>query len=285
MCGMVRDRDPDLWARFLAFAHKTPVNDFAIENDVFIAFETFGARTVPNIVTRLGVNSGQGALIYALDLACDLEELAGLDDVKLLARVKKSPRPIRRIKSNAAPILMSLDDAPDHVLGDVTRDGWLQRAEKMRQEPEFIQRLLRGAEAAESVYGTSKHVEEQIYEGFVGRQDERLMASFHTVPRESRVEMVRQFQDVRLRRLARRLVYFERPDLLPDADRDLMAAEMRRRLVGEGHDAPPWLTVEKALSELDDALATVGADAPALAGYREYLEGLGSSSPQRSRYD
>ena len=272
MCRMVRDRDPGLWKRFLAFAHKAPVNDFTIENDAFIAFETFGAKTVSNVVTRLGVNSGQGTLIYALDLACDLGELAGLDDVKLLARVKKSPRPIRRIKSNAAPILLGLDDAPVHTLGDFPRAEWLERAEKVRQDPEFVQRLLRAAEAAEAVYAPSEHVEEQIYEGFVGRQDERLMASFHTVPWEHRVEMIRQFQDVRLKRLARRLVYFERPDLLADADRELMAAELRRRLVGEGHEAPPWLTVEKALAELDEALGKVGSDAPALVGYREHLE-------------
>ena len=131
------------------------------------------------------------------------------------------------------------------------------------------------AEVAEAVYGTSGSVEEQIYEGFVGRQDERLMASFHTVSWEGRVEMIRQFQDVRLRRLARRLLYFERPDLMAEADRELMAAELRRRLVGEGHEAPPWLTVEKAIAELDEAVAKVGTDVPALAGYREHVEGLG----------
>lgn len=128
-----------------------------------------------------------------------------------------------------AIILMSLDDAPDHVLGDFTREEWLRRAEKMRQDGDFVRRLLRAAEDAEGEYGTSGSVEEQIYEGFVGRQDERLMASFHTVSWESRVAMIRQFQDVRLKRLARRLVFFERPDLLADADRDLMAAELRRR--------------------------------------------------------
>lgn len=41
-------------------------------------------------------------------------------------------------------------------------------------------------------------------------------------------------------------------------------------------EAPPWLTVEKALVELDVAVAKVGTDAPALAGYREHLEGLRS---------
>ncbi len=72
------------------------------------------------------------------------------------------------------------------------------------------------------------------------------------------------------------LIYFERPDLLADADRGLMTAELRRRLVGEGHEALKWLTVEKALAELDEALATVGAHAPALVGFREHLEGLRS---------
>lgn len=74
------------------------------------------------------------------------------------------------------------------------RSGF-RRAEKLRQDGEFVRRLLRDAEDAEADYGTSGSVEEQIYEGFVGRQDERLMASFHTVPSEGRVEMIRQFQD------------------------------------------------------------------------------------------
>lgn len=55
-----------------------------------------------------------------------------------------------------------------------------------------------------------------------------------------------------------------------------MAVELRRRLTGEGHEDPPWLTIEKALAELEDALGKVGQDAPALAGYREHLEGLRS---------
>lgn len=39
----------------------------------------------------------------------------------------------------------------------------------------------------------------------------------------------------------------------------------------------PRLTVQKALAEVDEAVAKVGADALALAGYREHLEGLRSS--------
>jgi exodeoxyribonuclease I len=58
------------------------------------------------------------------------------------------------------------------------------------------------------------------------------MAQFHTVPWEDRPAIVSEFQDVRLRRLARRLIFIERSDLLAEDTRQTMSDEVARRLLG-----------------------------------------------------
>ena len=70
--------------------------------------------------------------------------------------------------------------------------------------------------------------------------------------------MISRFGDQRLKRLARRLIFFECPHLFDDADGRLIAQDIAARRCGEGkHGSPPWMTIEKALAELD----TIDAEA------------------------
>jgi exodeoxyribonuclease I len=67
-----------------------------------------------------------------------------------------------------------------------------------------------------------------------------------------------RLSDTRLRRLGRRLVYFERPHLLRGVDRDNFDAEVSRRVRG-GEGDFPWMTVPRALAELEQLMAAVPA--------------------------
>ena len=56
----------------------------------------------------------------------------------------------------------------------------------------------------------------------------------------------------RLKRLAMRLIYFERPDLLNEARRDATAEDIRLRRHGEGKYAlAPWTTIPQAMAEAE----------------------------------
>ena len=61
--------------------------------------------------------------------------------------------------------------------------------------------------------------------------------------------------DIRYRRLGRRLVYFERPDLIPADDRAAFEAEVARRVRG-GEGVFEWLTLPQAYSELEELIAS-----------------------------
>jgi exodeoxyribonuclease-1 len=113
--------------------------------------------------------------------------------------------------------------------------------------------LTRAAASHEPVYTPSEHVELQIYGGnFFSDADRDLCRQFHASPWEARPEFVGRFGDKRLKRLARRLIYYESPHLFEEADRRAIAEDISLRRRGEGkHVFPPWTTIAEAQAELE----------------------------------
>jgi exodeoxyribonuclease I len=127
-----------------------------------------------------------------------------------------------------------------------------------------------------TAYERSPHVEQQLYsDGFPSASDNDLMSAFHTVPWEERPAIAEQFEDAKFRRIARRLIFFERPDLLSQAARQAMSDEIARRLLGTSKLPGPWLTIPAAIMALNELLPSADAEAEALLlGYRAHLQEL-----------
>ena len=103
LCRIVRDRCPDLWARFQRFASKGSVEDFLRREEAFLLLEFHPVSTGRYVATAIGTNNANVA--YCYDLAIDPDELRGLSDAELAARLTRAPRPLRKVKKNAAPSL------------------------------------------------------------------------------------------------------------------------------------------------------------------------------------
>ena len=72
--------------------------------------------------------------------------------------------------------------------------------------------------------------------------------------------------------LARRLVFTEWPEAVPEPMRQAMSARLQSR-IADSDSEKPWMTVDRAFTEIKHA----GADRNGiLAQYRTYLEGLSS---------
>ena len=116
-----------------------------------------------------------------------------------------------------------------------------------------MERLTRAAASIEKVYPASEYVELQIYgAGFLSDSDLEFCRQFHSRPWEERPPIVERFIDPRLRRLGRRLVYFQAPHLIGQAEQRAMEEDISSRRRGDGrHVSPPRTTVAGALSELE----------------------------------
>jgi exodeoxyribonuclease-1 len=167
--------------------------------------------------------------------------------------MKTEPRPIRRLKVNGSPLLYPLWDIEPTRFGDASEEELLRTASLVRADGKFMSTLTRVAAALERVYRPSEHVELQIYGGgFFSDDDRELCRQFHLLPWEERLRIVDRFDDQRLRRLGRRLIYFQAPHLIKDTERRAMDEDISSRRRGDGrHSSPVWTTVASALSKLD----------------------------------
>ena len=262
LCRLVRSGAPELWSAFLRFSSKTSVVDFVRDEEAFAYFDFYGSPRVMHFLTRVGISPRDGNVHYCLDLTGDIDTLRKLDEPGLTERMKVEPRPIRRLKVNGSPLLYPLWDIEQPLFGETSEEDLMRTASLVRADPEFMEKLTHAAASAERVYPPSEHVEQQIYgAGFFSDSDRDLCSQFHSRRGEERLRLVERFDDQRLRRLGRRLIYFEAPHLIDETERRAMDEDIAARRRGDGrHSSPQWTTVPGALSELESIGAEISQE-------------------------
>jgi len=205
--------------------------------------------------------TGSSALVARL--GADWAALSRTDDSGLEVFLSGSPRPLRQIALNKAPILLEAAAAEaDWGLApsesERAQNAWLA------QEDRFRERLVRLNTALETEWPQAEHLEQMIHAGFPGRADEARMARFHQIDWPARAGLVREFEDGRLRQLGQRLVFEADPHLLTPADRDRLAQAIAQRLNLDHDDDALWRSIPAARREItelrEDASASGLAD-------------------------
>ena len=272
LCRLVRERAEGVWSNCVRFARKAAVLDYAQPGEVF-AFVGFSyGRAYLRMVTAIGPNPERDSDLYVFDLSCDPHELAALNDDRLHKLLAASPKPVRRLRANAAPCILPYEDVPARVrvqLPGVEELG--SRAAHVRQDGDLRQRLMVAAVEDREERESSVHVEEQIYDDYTGPEDQAVMAQFHEAQWPSRAALLGGLADPRLQILGERLLYTEAPEAMPAEGLTSYRADVAKRLLAD-EGTVPWLTLSKAIRETDDLLAgSTDAEASLLKGLRGYL--------------
>lgn len=120
-------------------------------------------------------------------------------------------------------------------LGAFTEQDLIERADTVRSDPNLGPRIVEVARSLERQFSPPAEVEEKLYGfGFPSPRDDERMAEFHAADWHRRAALVREFDDVRFQQLARRIVYFENPGLLPATEAAKMAEAIAGRLRDDG---------------------------------------------------
>ena len=273
MCRILAEQAEGYWSNFVRFAQKAAVLDFAEEDEVFSLTDIFYGRVYSWMVTRLGPNPDNGSQLLVFNLAIDPDQLADLPDDELVDRLATTPKPVRALRANACPCVLSYEDTPEHLRSQAPDLADLRaRAERIRGDDELVNRLIAAFLATREPREPSGHVEEQIYDGFTGDDDQTAMAAFHTAEWTARPEILARLSDARLQVLGERLIYAEAPEVMTaSALNDHNIALARRLMAAEG--TVPWLTLPKAIADTEDFLADAGGpEAALLRDLHEYLD-------------
>lgn len=267
---LVFQRSPELWQRFVRFSNKATVADFVDIEDGFVLSEFFGGQAYHTAVVCIGRDPDQANGRLCLSLDEDIGRLSAMSDVELRSRLAEKPSPLRRLRINAAPTLTALFDAPAHMLNSGSINDIESRARQVKGDALLRDRLISAYVASREPYPLSPHIEERIYNGFPGPNDEMRMATFHKASWPDRFAIVRSFEDERLRWFGLRLVYLEARSVLPESARLEVEERLAGQLTGNGTGC---LTYGQALVETDKLLEeAIDADS-LLAQYRLYVQG------------
>lgn len=266
LCRLIRDRAPDAWSNFSRFANRRNVVEFVQEEEAFALLDD-RADSDFVCVTLVSKHSTDRNLHYCLDLATDMDSLGRLSNEELCVEVSRRDGPIRKLRANASPVMAQLWELEEQSLLPAPSQDIEHVAQRVRSDEEFLQRLSAAIQASQSVWPTSEHVEEQIYDDFIGDADGALCQQFHLAQWPERPNFIGRFGDRRLRRLAQRLLLHERPDLLDQHRLSALLVEVQRRLDGSITDAP-WTTLPKVAAEIQ------ALSAGCSEGDRRILDGL-----------
>lgn len=272
MARLVSEKAPETWSAFMRFSSKAAVVDYLRDELVLVWSEVYFGRPWARHVTWIGYNEHYTAEQYMLVLDVDPDGLARMSDPELTSRLASNPKPVRVLRANAMPMLMPDDEAPKLApTWQVGLKCLRDRAGRLRENKELRQRLVAAFERTRSGRGSGIHVEQKIYDGFVGREDEKRMERFHRLPWKERIDLVSAFDDPRLRELGRRLIYNERPDVLDDDLRRQYDSAVAARTRASDGDAP-WRTLPKALEQAEDQLRVAEAsERKFIEEHRDYL--------------
>jgi exodeoxyribonuclease-1 len=150
---------------------------------------------------------------------------------------------------------MPAESAPDIAAAKALGlDELRRRATLLQGDADLRERLVRAFEQSRAEYEPWPHVEQQIHDAFISDSDKRRLEVFHQSPWKERLTLLEQIDDQRLKRLGRRLIFIERPDVLPEKIRQQMTTAMAKRLIaGDGEGT--WRCLQQAIEEADELIA------------------------------
>lgn len=258
ICRLIAEEAPDVWSSFMRFGQKAAVIDHLASEPIFCYSDFHFGRPSSCLATGLGA-AAIDSRFYIYDLSVDPNELDQMDDGALRRCLRGSPKPVRKVRCNASPMLMPAEDAPDFVVAKAPDTDELERRAEFIQDNEaFRERLIAMMNSLKTDDAPSPHVEEQLYDGFVQDEDLELLMNFHQAPWERRPAIVVKLGDDRLRQLGLALIHAERPDVLDSDQRQQLDKFFASRLLSV--DDTPWLTAHKAESEFNSLIADADGD-------------------------
>jgi len=167
----------------------------------------------------------------------------------------KNPKFLRTVRHNKHPIIMN--PSYGHEFEEYKMIGaekLTARAKLIKDHKQFAEKisLILQDEAEEKEQTRSQedvYEEESIYTKFTSPEDNKMMPEFHKAEWEKKLSILDKFKDERLHYFGRRLIYEEKPEILPKDDYNQIHRTIAKRLLSTSTEK--WNTIPRTYSEID----------------------------------
>src|SRR6056300_858589 len=257
---LIKSKQPNLWPEYIKTSSKVVVENIVQQEQIITLNEYFYGKSKLYLCAPLHPKSFMHPVYkwaQAIDLRAPVEVIQDLSYEDLKKEMKKSPKFLRTIRSNKAPII--LDQSFGMKVEPYSKlDPNLikKRAELVKTNEKFSQdicNILR--EAAEEKMETASQEdiepEESIYSGgFTSAKDQALFPKFHTGDWKEKFALLEKFEDERLVTFGHGLIFNEAPEILPKEVHKKIKRRIASRILSTNKEK--WWTVSAFYSECDE---------------------------------
>ena len=257
--SIIKKRQPSTWDMFLRTANKLDTETIFKKEEIFSLNEYFYGKSRLYLCAPLHpkhcihpvYNWGQ-----CVDIRVDIEPILNMSINELKVEMKKTPKFLRTIRSNKAPIILDASyGIKVEPYNSIDPALIKERAELVKKNEKFAQNILTALrEIAEEKQQTSSQedltAEESIYLKFTSKKDTLLFPKWHEAEWKEKLAMLDQFDDERLIGFGKKIIYQESPETLPKDMYKKIKREIAKRILSDKKEK--WWTCKEFYNECDN---------------------------------
>ena len=256
--GLIKRKQPETWNEFLRTSNKIETETIIKKENIFTLNEYFYGKSRLYLVSPLHQNHCIHPIYQwgqAIDLRVDIEPLLNMSVNELKAEMKKTPKFLRTIRSNKAPIILNKKYGMQAEPYNTMDKELINKRSKMIKENETFSRkiltVLReiAEDKEQSKNQEDIYAEESIYTKFTSNKDTALFPKWHAADWKDKLNLLSKFEDERLHGFGKKIIFQEAPEVLPKDIRKNIERGIAKRILSNGKEK--WWTVATCFTEID----------------------------------
>jgi len=257
--GLIKKKQPQTWDAFLKTGNRGDTEIIIKKENIITLNEYFYGKSRLYLCAPLHPNACIHPIYkwgQAVDLRVDVKPLLNLSISDLKVEMKKTPKFLRTIRSNKAPIILDasygMKVEPYNAIDSAIIK---ERAKLVKNNEKFAQNILNALrEIAEEKQQTTTQeditAEESIYTKFTSQKDTLLFAKWHEALWKDKLTMLDKFEDKRLVDFGKKIIYQESPETLPESMFKKIKRKIAERILSDQKEK--WWTCKEFYNECDN---------------------------------
>ena len=258
--NIVRKKQKNTWDTFLKTANKSDIETIVKKGEIITLNEYYYGKSRLHLVVPLHPKYCMHPIYqgwyYSFDLRTPVEPLLNLSINDLKLEMKKSPKFLRTIRSNKAPIIIDAEYAIKTEPYNAMDPNLIKkRAELIQKNEIFSQNVLTALREVAEEKEQSKsqediYAEESIYTKFTSNKDTSLFPAWHAANWKEKLNLLSKFEDQRLVGFGQKIIFQEAPEVLPPDILKKIKTGIAKRILSENKEK--WWTIPTAMVEIDN---------------------------------
>ena len=256
---IIKKKQEHTWNSFLKTANKSDTETIIKKGEIITLNEYYYGKSRLHLVVPLHpkhcVHPIYHGWYYSVDLRTDVEPLLNLSINELKNEMKKTPKFLRTIRANKAPIIFGAEFGMKAEPYNAMDSNLIKkRAHIVQNNEKFSQNILTALREIAEEKEQSKsqediYAEESIYTKFTSNKDTALFTAWHAASWKDKLKLLDKFDDDRLIGFGKKIIYQEAPEILPQAMYKSIKREIAKRILSERYEK--WWTIPTLFTEID----------------------------------